>query len=99
MQVNGPFDGRIGSGANRLAAAARSVGKASASGHLGTGQQDSPRQQEKSAPRIQVELVCQDDTKAFDPFWDGPRLQPVFVAQLLGQVMPERRQAVTVETA
>ncbi len=99
MQVNGPFDGRSASGANRLAALARSVGKSSASGHLGTGQQDSPRQQDKPAPKIQVELVCQDDTNAFDPFWDGPRLKPVFVAQLLGQVMPERRHVVTVETA
>lgn len=48
----------------------------------------------KERPRLQVELLCQSDTKAHDPFWDGPRLAPPFVTQLLGQVMaPERNIA------
>ena len=38
-----------------------------------------------------MEPVCQSETQAFDPFWDAPRLSPLFVAQLLGQVMPEHR--------
>lgn len=39
--------------------------------------------------RLQVELVCQAETPAFDPYWDGPRLLPAFAAQLMGQVMPK----------
>jgi hypothetical protein len=42
--------------------------------------------------------LCRDDTPRFDPFWDGPRLVPAFVAQLLGQAMPERRDNAMVET-
>jgi hypothetical protein len=48
------------------------------------------RPREKPAPqprRLQVELVCQGGTPGFDPYWDGPRLQPAFAAQLMGQVM------------
>ncbi len=43
--------------------------------------------------------MCQDETRAFDPIWDGPRLMPSFVTQLLAQVMPDRRETVSVETA
>ena len=88
MQVNRPFDGMARSGAKPLSSLARSIGKSSGSSQLGTGPQDSPNQQPKPAPRLQVELVCQDETARFDPFWDGPRLRSAFVAQLLGQVMP-----------
>ena len=49
---------------------------------------------------MQVELVCQEETRAFDPFWDGPRLMPAFVAQVMGQIIMERRDSsVSVETA
>jgi len=55
---------------------------------------------EDSAPRrTPLGLVCQPGTEAFDPVWDGPRLLPTFVAQVLGQVMPERRVCTSVETA
>jgi len=55
---------------------------------------------EDSAPRHSpLGLVCQPGTEAFDPIWDGPRLLPTFVAQVLGQVMPERRLCTSVETA
>lgn len=50
------------------------------------------RRQDKTPPRLQVELVCQDGTAGFDPFWDGPRLRPAFVTQLLGQIMPPRHE-------
>lgn len=56
-------------------------------------------EREKSPPRLQVELVCQDETPGYDPFWDAPRLLPTFVTQVMGQVMPERRENVSVETA
>jgi hypothetical protein len=93
MQVNGPSVGRSGGGVNRLPSPARNVQKASGSGHLGTGAQDSPNRRDDKPARLQVELVCQDETARFDPFWDGPRLRSAFVAQLLGQVMPTARAA------
>ena len=99
MQVTGPFGSAGRSGANRAIALARSVEKSSPSSNLGARAQDDAKKRDKKAPRIQVELVCQDDTVRFDPFWDGPRLQPTFVAQLMGQVMPERRTTVAVQTA
>ena len=40
-------------------------------------------------PRLTVELVSQRETPKPDPFWDGPRLKPVFVAQVIGQAMPD----------
>jgi hypothetical protein len=59
--------------------------------------------EEKNPPRIQVELVSQAGTEAFDPNWDGPRLLPTFVAQVMGQAMnqcmPERRTSMVLETA
>lgn len=99
MQVTGPFDARASRGASRAAALASRIEKASASNRLGSGRQDCPQHREKPTPRLQVELVCQDETARFDPFWDAPRLRPVFAAQLMGQVMPERRVTVAVETA
>ena len=44
-----------------------------------------------------MELVSRDDASRYDPFWDAPRLLPTFVTQLLGQLMPERRESVSVE--
>ena len=53
----------------------------------GAAQQKASRQR---AP-LQTEAVCQGDTKRRDPFWDGPRLVPAFVTQLLGQVMHQEQ--------
>ena len=66
-------------------------GKASDSAQF--RKEDSRAQQKPSRPRpqVQVELVCQGDTKRRDPFWDGPRLVPAFVTQVLGQVMAQER--------
>ena len=49
----------------------------------------------RARPRLQVELVCQGDTKRHGPFWDGPRLVPAFVTQLLGQMMEQERNRPT----
>jgi hypothetical protein len=69
-------------------------GKSSESATSGNSGHDAPRDARKERPCLRVELVCQTDTKAHDPFWDGPRLSPAFVTQLLGQVMaPERNIA------
>jgi len=65
--------------------------KPSDSASLDQGTREQPQSGRKERLRLQVELVCQDDTKAHDPFWDGPRLSPAFVTQLLGQVMAGER--------
>jgi hypothetical protein len=99
MRVNGPFDVNLRSGIKLLAASPRACEKSSGSNALGQQPQDFDADSEKSAP-IQVELLCQDETPRFDPFWDGPRLLPAFVAQLMGQMSMDRRdQGVSVETA
>lgn len=77
----------------------RAIEKASASSALGRQKDDTGYGGEKPAPLLRIELVCRDDTTGRDPFWNAPRLVPAFVAQLLGQVMPERRQDMPIETA
>jgi hypothetical protein len=66
-------------------------GKSSDSACLGKDTREPPRDARRMRPRLQVELVCQDGTKAHDPFWDGPRLSSAFVTQLLGQVIAGER--------
>lgn len=99
MRVTGAPDASIAGRPKALLAAARAIEKASAANSLGARQQDTSEKQHKSTPRLQVELVCQSETEAFDPIWDAPRLRPAFVAQLLGQVMPQRPVTMTVENA
>lgn len=99
MRVNGPYDINLRSGVKLLAASARACEKSSASSTLGQQPQDFDTEEQKPAS-ILVELVCQDETPRFDPFWDGPRLLPAFVAQLMGQRDMDRRDtSVSVETA
>ncbi len=64
-------------------------GKSSNSAHPGADGRGFPRQERKERAKLRVELVCQEGTKRHDPFWDGPRLKPAFVTQLLGQMMPD----------
>lgn len=99
MRVNGPLELIARGGVKTFAATPRVVEKSSASSHLGGRAPDFAQAEPKPTPRLQVELVCQDETRRFDPIWDGPRLVPSFVTQLLGQVMPDRRETVAVETA
>jgi len=74
--------------------------KSSDSSTLGQDQADLNADHHKNSAPVRVELVCQDETQGFDPFWDGPRLLPAFAAQLMGQAMAERRDTTaTVETA
>lgn len=93
MRVNGPLESIGRGGSKTFVALPRVVEKASAASALGAhgGKREQPR--EKTPPHLRVELVCQSDTQGFDPFWDAPRLLPVFVAQVLGQAMPERRDS------
>jgi hypothetical protein len=79
------------------------IEKSSAASALRQQPPDAHDTEPKTPPRIQVELVCQAGTEAFDPNWDGPRLLPTYVAQVMGQVlnqmMPERRTMIALETA
>lgn len=72
-------------------AGARTVGKSSQSAQMHGERRDNEQDKPRPRPRLQVELVCQGETKRHDPFWDGPRLTPLFVTQLLGQVMAGER--------
>jgi hypothetical protein len=103
MRVAGPFDAPAAKGLKAFAALPRAVEKTSGSSGLGRERQDLNSEGKDSPPRLQVELVCQEETRGHDPFWDAPRLLPTFVAQVMGQtmnqLMPERRETVSVETA
>jgi len=100
MRVTGPFDINLRSGIKLLAAPPHACEKSSGSSTLDQQKQDFDADQQNSAVSLQVELLCQDETPRFDPFWDGPRLLPAFVAQLMGQMSMERRDSgISVETA
>lgn len=104
MRIAGPFESNVRPGFKTLAASPRRCEKSSSSSALGQERPDVNAEDHKTAAAMRVELVCQDETPEFDPFWDGPRLLPAFVAQLMGQTMAgamlDRRNATaTVETA
>ena len=100
MRVTGPFDINLRSGIKLLAAAPHACEKSSGSSTLDQQPQDFNADEHKPASHIQAEILYQDETPRFDPFWDGPRLLPAFVAQLMGQMSMERRDnSVSVETA
>jgi hypothetical protein len=89
MRVTRSLDTGIAGGSKASTLVMRVVEKTSASSALRREKPDTGDGREKPAPRLTVELVCQDETPRFDPFWDAPRLMPAFVTQVLGQVMPQ----------
>jgi hypothetical protein len=99
MRAIVPLGAGINGGSKAPATALRPIEKTSASSALGRKQAGTDGERRNPAPPLQVELVSRDETRAFDPFWDAPRLVPAFVTQLLGQVMPEQSTSVSVETA
>jgi hypothetical protein len=100
MRVTTLFDASSRAGLKPAIASARRCEKPSGSSALSRERQDFNPDDRKSALPMQIELVCQEETPRFDPFWDGPRLMPTFVAQVMGQIMLERRDSsVSVETA
>jgi hypothetical protein len=100
MRAVGPMDITPRTGLKLLAALPRVCEKSSASSALGREQQDFNAQEGTAPAPVQVELVCQEGTPNFDPFWDGPKLLPAFAVQLMGQMTQERRDSqVPVETA
>ena len=98
-----PVEANICGSSKASALSLRAIEKASASSALSRDNHDAEQNRQKPEPVRQVEPVYRDDTPRFDPFWDGPRLVPAFVVQLLGQTMsesmPERRESVAIETA
>ncbi|HVW73471.1 MAG TPA: hypothetical protein VHC39_07515 [Rhizomicrobium sp.] len=99
MRAIVPFEMSSNGGLKAPATLRRAIEKTSASSALGRDQAEPDPGRRNHAKPLQVELVSRDETRSFDPFWDAPRLAPAFVAQLLGQVMPERRTNVAIETA
>src|SRR5579884_2893921 len=99
MRVSPSTEIIVRSGAPGAALPARAVEKASSSSALDHYPPPAQETEEKAPSPVRVGLVCQSATETYDPFWDTPRLLPTFVAQVLGQVMPERRLCASVETA
>lgn len=94
MSTLTPIAATFRGGHRPLGADARLVGKSSESAQMHGERHDNPQDKPRQRPRLQVELVCQGETKRHDPFWDGPRLTPLFVTQLLGQVMAGERHVI-----
>ena len=99
MRAIVPVEIGVGGGSKVAAFSTRAIEKTSTSSTLGREKPDTDSSREKPAREDQAEQLYRDDTLRFDPFWDGPRLVAAFVAQLLGQVMPERRESLILETA
>ena len=99
MRAIVPVETGVGGGSSAPALSTRAIQKTSASSTLGREKPDRGGGQEKPVRGVEAQSLYRDDTPRFDPFWDGPRLVPAFVAQLLGQAMPDRRGTVMVETA
>ena len=99
MRVSPSSDINFRSGASGISLPARPIEKTSPSSALEHYPPPAAETEDSAPQRVQVGLVCQRGTEAYDPIWDGPRLLPTFVAQVLGQVMPERRLCTSVETA
>ncbi len=102
MRISGPFEFHANRGSKALVSLPRRCEKTSRSSALNGYRDDEDDAIEGSAPGLARELVSQEETLGFDPFWDGPRLLPTFVAQVMAQAMarPDRRDTASVlETA
>jgi|GEM_PF-946848 len=99
MRVSPSTEINIRGGASGASLPARAIEKVSPSSVLDHYPPPASETEERAAPGVQRGLMCHPGTGAYDPLWDAPRLLPTFVAQVLGQVMPERRLCTSVETA
>ena len=100
MRTAGPLDGNTRTAVKSLSVQPRRCEKSSTSSDLGKERPDLEADRRKGQPTLRVQLVSQNDTTRADPEWDGPRLLPVFAAQLIGQAVPDRRDGCArVETA
>jgi len=102
MRISGPSEFAASRGSKALVLLPRRCEKTSSSSALNGYRQNGDTDAQSSIAVSPLELVSQDETFDFDPFWDGPRLLPTFVAQVMAQAMaiPERRDGATLlETA
>jgi hypothetical protein len=102
MRIGGPFEFAASRGSKALVSSPRRCEKTSSSSALNGYPQDGDDAGQSSIAVSALEFVSRDETFDFDPFWDGPRLLPTFVAQVMAQAMakPERRDgAIVLETA
>lgn len=99
MRVSPSTEINVRNSAPGRSVAVRAIEKASPASALDHYPPPACETEDNTPRRSPLGLVCQHGTEAFDPIWDGPRLLPTFVAQVLGQVMPERRLCTSVETA
>lgn len=99
MRVNGPLCPASRGKVLLPPAGARAVEKTSPASGLKRERPDAFQPPRKTAPRLRIELVCQDDTQGFDPFRDAPKFRSAFVTQVLGQAMAEERALPSAQTA
>jgi hypothetical protein len=100
MRTTGPVEANARPAIKSLVALPRRCEKSSASSDLNQERPDLEADRRKGQPTLRVQLVSQNDTTRPGPFWDGPRLQTAFAAQLIGQAPQDRRDAsARVETA
>ena len=102
MRISGHNEFAASRGSKALVSLPRRCEKTSSSSALNGYRQNDDTEAQGSIAVSPLELVSRDETFAFDPFWDGPRLLPTFVAQVMAQAMtiPERRDgAMVLETA
>src|SRR5690242_9461730 len=102
MRISGRCEFAASRGSRALVSLPRRCEKTSSSSPLNGYRQEGDTQAQSSITVLPLELVSQDETFDFDPFWDGPRLLPTFVAQVMAQAMaiPDRRDgAMVLETA
>lgn len=99
MRTAGPVDGNQRPAAKSWPALPRRCEKSSTSSNLGQERSNLEADRRKGQPTLRVQLVSQNDTVRCDPVWDGPRLVTAFAAQLIAQSLPDRRDAMAVETA
>lgn len=100
MPIAGPLDSNARQAVKSLSVQPRRCEKSSTSSDLGQERPEMELDRRKGQPTLRVQLVSQNDTVPSDPNWDGPRLLPVFAAQLIAQTLPDRRDAnARIETA
>ena len=100
MRVSGPLNPGASGSLKSSGLELRAIEKPSLSSHLNQQAQDRWKPEPKNIPSLPIEGVSHRETTAFDPLWDGPRLVPAFVTQVLAQAMPDTGEPdVTVETA
>lgn len=91
MHALTPLGSPSRTGLRPVAAGALPRGNPSDSAHFGKDEGGSERRTSSPRLRVAVELVSQGETKRHDPIWDGPKLVPAFVTQLLGQMMEQEQ--------